>query len=119
METQSMRRGEVWLINLDPTIGAEIQKKRPAVIVSDDAVGLLPLKVIVPVTDWKDRYAVAPWMVRLDPGSENGLCKSSAADSFQVRSLSQQRFIQRLGNISEDQLNQIGNALAIVLKIRV
>ena len=53
-----MRRGEIWLINLDPTIGAEIRKMHPAVIVNDDAVGILPLKVIAPVTDWKDRYAV-------------------------------------------------------------
>ena len=45
-----MRRGEVWFINLDPTIGAELKKTRPAVIVNDDAVGLLPLKVIVPLT---------------------------------------------------------------------
>jgi mRNA interferase MazF len=78
-----MRRGEVWLINLDPTIGAEIRKTRPAVIVNDDAVGLLPLKVIVPITEWKDRYGVAPWMVRLDPNPVNGLDKLSAADAFQ------------------------------------
>lgn len=58
-----MRRGEVWLINLDPTVGAEIRKTRPAVVVNDDAVGILPLRV----TEWKDRYAVAPWMVRLEP----------------------------------------------------
>ena len=37
-----MRRGEVWLINLDPTIGSEIKKTRPAVIVNDDAIGILP-----------------------------------------------------------------------------
>jgi hypothetical protein len=55
-----MRRGEVWFINLDPAIGAEIRKTRPAVIVNDDAIGILPLKVIVPITDWKERYAVAP-----------------------------------------------------------
>jgi mRNA interferase MazF len=46
-----MRRGEVWLINLDPAIGAEIRKTRPSVIVNDDAIGILPLKVIVPLTD--------------------------------------------------------------------
>jgi len=67
-----MHRGEVWLINLDPTVGTEIRKTRPAVIVNDDAVGVLPLKVIVPITDWKEHYAVAPWMVRLDPDKENG-----------------------------------------------
>ena len=44
-----MRRGEVWLINLEPTVGSEIQKTRPAVIVNDDAIGILPLRVIVPV----------------------------------------------------------------------
>ena len=59
-----MRRGKIWLINLDPTIGAEIRKSRPAVIVNDDAIGILPLKVIVPITEWKEQYAAAPWLVR-------------------------------------------------------
>ncbi len=96
-----MRRGEVWLINLDPTVGAEIKKTRPAVIVNDDAIGILPLKVIVPITEWKDRYAVAPWLVRLEPDAENGLDKPSAADVFQVRSVAQERFVRRLGRLSD------------------
>jgi mRNA interferase MazF len=54
-----MKQGEIWLINLDPTVGSEIQKTRPAIIVNDDVIGKLPLKVIVPITDWKDRYAIA------------------------------------------------------------
>ncbi len=112
-----MHRGEVWRINLDPTMGAEIKKTRPAVIVNDDAVGILPLKVIVPITEWKDRYAVAPWMVRLDPDSENGLDKPSAADTFQVRSLSQARFVQRTGKLSEAAMQDITKALAVVLAI--
>lgn len=113
-----MRRGEIWLINLDPTVGAEIRKTRPAVVVSDNAVGILPLKVIVPITDWKDRYAIAPWMVRLEPDRTNGLSKPSAADAFQVRSVAQQRFTQRRGSISDDELRQITKALATVLKIQ-
>lgn len=112
-----MHRGEIWLINLDPTVGAEIQKIRPAVIVNDDAVGVLPLKVIVPITEWKDRYAVAPWMVLLDPDSENGLDKSSAADAFQVRSLSQTRFVQQIGKLSIATMQEISKALAVVLAI--
>jgi mRNA interferase MazF len=47
--------------------------------VSEDAVGILPLKVVVPITEWKDRYAIAPWLVRLEPNAENGLDKVSAA----------------------------------------
>ena len=113
-----MRRGEIWLINLDPTVGAEIRKTRPAVIVNDDEVGILPLKVVVPVTEWKDRYAVAPWLVRLDPDRNNGLTKPSAADAFQVRSVAQQRFTRHLGSVSDNQLRQITAALATVLKIR-
>ncbi|MFQ5856930.1 MAG: type II toxin-antitoxin system PemK/MazF family toxin [Anaerolineae bacterium] len=112
-----MRRGEVWLINLDPTIGAEIKKTRPAVIVNDDAIGILPLKVIVPITVWKDRYAVAPWMVRLEPDAENGLDKPSTADAFQVRSVAQERFVRRLGSLSDTAMQEITEALAVVLSI--
>ena len=112
-----MHRGEIWLINLDPTVGAEIRKVRPAVIVNDDAVGILPLRVIVPITEWKDKYSVAPWMVRLVPDAENGLDKLSGADTFQVRSLSQARFVQQLGKLSEAAMQEITKALAVVLAI--
>ncbi|MFO7678507.1 MAG: type II toxin-antitoxin system PemK/MazF family toxin [Chloroflexota bacterium] len=112
-----MLRGEIWLINLDPAVGSEIRKTRPAVIVNEDAIGILPLKVIVPITDWKERYAAAPWMVQLLPDSQNGLSKPSAADAFQVRSLSQQRFIRRLGSLSAEKMIVISEALAAVLRI--
>jgi len=112
-----MRRGDVWLINLDPTIGSEIQKTRPAVIVNDDAMGVLPLKVIVPITDWKDHYAVAAWMVRIEASSTNGLSKTSAADAFQVRSVSHQRFVKRIGQLQPSDVEQIGKALSAVLHL--
>jgi mRNA interferase MazF len=110
-----MRRGEVWLINLDPTLGAEMQKTRPAVIVNDDAIGILPLRVIVPLTEWKEHYSIAPWMVRIEPGSTNGLEKISAADAFQIRSVSQAGFVSRLGRIPNDQLQAILTAIQTVI----
>ena len=113
-----MQRGEIWIINLDPTIGAEIKKSRPAIIVNDDAIGILPLKVIVPITEWKEQYAAAPWLVRLLPDSENGLEKPSAANAFQVRSVSQQRFVRRPGRLPEIALKAINEALAVVLCMR-
>jgi len=112
-----MKRSEIWLINLDPTIGAEIRKTRPAVIVNDDALGILPLKVIVPITDWKSRYAEADWMVKLDPNSMNNLTKNSTADCFQVRSLSQIRMVRKIGAISDTKMREIEIALSKVLKI--
>jgi mRNA interferase MazF len=113
-----MLRGEVWRINLDPTIGAEIRKTRPVIIVNDDEIGILPLKVVVPVTDWKDRYEEVVWMTKIEPGDENGLSKTSSADAFQVRSVSQERFVEKLGKISNKNLEEITEALAIVLKIQ-
>ncbi len=110
-----MHRGEIWLICLDPTIGAEIKKTRPAIIVNDDAIGVLPLRVIVPLTDWKERYEVAPWLVRIDPDDENGLQKPSAADAFQIRSVSQERFVRRLGKISDFHLGEILAGISVVL----
>jgi mRNA interferase MazF len=110
-----MRRGEIWLINLDPTIGAEIRKTRPAIIISEDAIGILPLRVIVPLTDWKERYAVAPWMIAITPDERNGLSKNSAADAFQIHSVSQERFVQRIGKINSDQIGQILKAIQIVI----
>ena len=114
-----MKQGEVWLINLDPTVGAEIKKTRPAIIVNDNALGKLPLKIIVPITDWKDRYESAPWMTKLEPDKENGITKVSSADSFQVRSVSQERFVKQVGNVSEETLEEIRIGLAKVLSIDI
>lgn len=107
------------MINLDPSVGAEIRKTRPAVIVNDDAMGVLPLRVIVPITEWKDQYAIAPWMVRLEPDAENGLTKTSAADAFQVRSVARERFIRRIGKLSDATMREMVRALAIVLSVEV
>ncbi|MBS3771340.1 MAG: type II toxin-antitoxin system PemK/MazF family toxin [Bacteroidales bacterium] len=107
----------MWLINLDPTIGAEIKKTRPAIIVNDDSLGKLPLKIIVPLTDWNQRYEVAPWMVKIEANSRNGLTKNSSADCFQIRSISEKRFVKRLGNITKSELDEIRIGLSKVLSI--
>jgi mRNA interferase MazF len=110
-----MVRGEIWLVNLDPTLGAEISKTRPALIVSVDSVGILPLKVVVPITDWKDRYSIVGWMIKIEPDAQNGLSKTSAADTFQVRSIAQGRFVPQLGSVSDGVMQQVAQGLMKVL----
>ena len=110
-----MRRGQIWLYNSDPTVGDEIGKTRPAVIVNSDEIGTLRLKIIVPITGWNDAFSGVVWMVRIEPSAENGLSKLSAADTFQVRSISQQRLIRQLGTLSDEVMQAITKALSIVL----
>lgn len=74
--------------------------------------------MIVPITEWKDRYIIAEWMVRLEPDTENGLDKPSAADTFQVRSVAQERLVRRLGKLSDKVMQEITKALAVVLSIK-
>jgi mRNA interferase MazF len=112
-----MNRGEVWEVNLDPTIGAEIKKTRPCIIVNRDSLARLPLRIIVPVTEWNPAFASAPWHVPIEAVPGNGLSKKSSADTFQVRSISQQRLVRRLGTVAPDIMEQIAKGLALSLAL--
>ena len=112
-----MNRGEIWLVNLDPTIGAEIKKTRPALIISDNKLGKLPLKVIVPITGWKEHYSIAPWMVKIEPNKDNGLAKTSTLDCFQIRSVSQIRLLEKIGEITSDEINKVQEGILKILGI--
>lgn len=112
-----MNRGEVWEVNLDPTIGAEIRKIRPCVIVNRDALARLPLRIIVPLTEWDPRFESAPWHIQIDPTEANGLSKKSSADTFQVRSISQQRLVRRLGVLATLDMSKINQGLALTLAL--
>ena len=110
-----MRRGEVWLVNLDPTVGAEMQKTRPVVIISSDLMGKLPLRVVVPLTDWKEHYGRAPWMLKVEPDLQNGIEKTSSIDCYQVRSISEQRFSRRLGRLPDGVIEELVKRVWLVL----
>ena len=113
-----MNRCEIWLVNLGQALGAEISKTRPAVIVNDVEFGILSLKVIVPITDWKNQYSIADWLVKLEPDANNNLVKTSAADYFQIRSVSQNRMTRKIGEINDSKMLELEVALSKVLKIR-
>jgi mRNA interferase MazF len=103
-------------VNFDPTIGAEIRKTRPAVVISSDAVGTLPIKLVAPITDWKPRFAPNIWHVRVVPTAENGLAKSSAIDVLQIRGMDIQRFVKRLGILADEELESVLLATTAVIE---
>jgi mRNA interferase MazF len=100
-------RGDIWLVDLNPTRGAEIGKRRTAVVVSCDGLGRLPLHIIVPITAWQPDFAAYPWFEKISPTPKNGLSKESGADAFQMRSVSRDRFVKKLGIIPRTQLQDI------------
>jgi mRNA interferase MazF len=107
------RRGEIWLVDFDPAVGAEIQKVRPAVVIGVNSIGRLPLRMVVPITDWKIRYVNYPWIVELPASPNSWLAKNSGADAFQTKSVSQTRFVRLLGQITVAQLDDIASAIAL------
>lgn len=114
-KTRIPRRGDVWLVDFDPSVGEEIRKVRPAVVIGRDTLRHLALRVVVPLTGWKPRYAGRFWHVCIPSSPANGLAKDSGADAFQVRSVSEVRFTRWLGVVSANELAAIANAVAAVV----
>jgi mRNA interferase MazF len=101
------------MVDFDPAVGAEIQKVRPALVISVDAIGRLPLRMVVPLTDWKPQYAHFPWFVLIPAEADNGLSKDSGADAFQTKSVSLTRFVRPLGVVTAAQLDAVASAVAL------
>jgi mRNA interferase MazF len=89
----NVSRGEIWLVNLDPVLGAEIRKTRPVVVVNSDSIGALPIRLVAPITEWKDYFAGNVWHVKLEPNLTNGLTKPSVVDTLQLRGIDTRRFM--------------------------
>lgn len=116
--TARPRRGEIWWVNLEPTVGSEIRKQRPVVVISSDAIGRLPIKLCVPITGWQDKFSHNIWHVRIDPDATNNIKKPSVCDALQTRCLDQARFINKLGCVPPSLLDEITAALAAVVEFQ-
>lgn len=117
---QSMRRGEIRLIDLDPTRGSESNKRRPAVIVSNDGANITAERngrgviTVVPVTSNVTR--VYPFQVLLDAAT-SGLDRDSKAQAEQVRSVDVQRVGARVGVLRRHLVTELDEALRLHLAL--
>ena len=73
-----VQRADIWLVNLEPTVGAEIRKTRPVVVVSSDAVGTLPVRLVSPLTEWKDHFAGNLGIISLQWSNGHGQVRASS-----------------------------------------
>jgi mRNA interferase MazF len=116
MTRTNPRRSEIWLVELNPTRGQEIQKTRPAIIVSTNLFQGVPLRIVVPVTSWQAKFEDRLFMIQLIATPETGLERDSAANVLQVRSVSTDRMVRRLGQVSPAQLQEILAGLVVCVE---
>ena len=106
------RRGEVWWIVLDPTLGAEISKTRPCLVLTRDLVNQHRRTVVViPLSTSPEAYP--PIRVSVNCGG-----RPAVAVTDQIRAVAKQRFRQRLGELSDDDMEAVGAALQQILELR-
>lgn len=102
-------------MNFEPQIGAEIRKTRPAVVISANEHARMPLRIIVPFTDWKEEYAQHYTKVHFAATAMNGLTKESAVDAFQIRCFAVERFLngRSLGRLTTQEIEDVCIAIRI------
>ena len=106
-----MKRREVWWVNFDPSIGGEIKKKRPAVIISNDASNKFLNRVqVIPLTSKTDRLYPSEALVVFGG-------KESKAMADQLATVSKLRLFKRAGVLSEEDMRRIEEAIKIQLDI--
>ena len=111
----AVRRGDLYLVSFDPTIGHEIRKTRPALIIQNDFGNQYsPLTIAAAVTS-KVSEVPFPVEVEVEPTKGNGLRVRSAVRLDQIRTIDQQRLIKRLGSVDPSTMHRVDEAIKISL----
>jgi mRNA interferase MazF len=110
------KRGEVYLVNFDPTIGAEIQKTRPVLIVQNDIANRhSPITIVAAISSQFDE-TLYPTEVLMQP-PEGGLSIPSVVLLNQIRSIDKRRLVRRLGVLAPTTMARVNRAILISLGV--
>ena len=111
------QRGEIWSVNFAPSVGDEIYKIHPAVVMNISANWNLKLHIVAPVTKWQERFKINNyfWMIELPKDTGNNLNVNSAANAFQIKSVSKERFTRKIGVLTASQLELIAATVAFCI----
>lgn len=107
------RRGEIWWVNLDPTVGSETAKKRPCVILQNDVGNTRSdTTMVAPLLKGSKTY---PFVVNVKATVDNGLDENRGIHLEQMRVVDHRRIDHKLGTLEEKYWGEIEKAVAIVL----
>ena len=116
-EIVNVKRGEIYRVSFDPTVGHEIRKIRPALIVQNDIGNRYsPLTIVAAITS-KVSPIPYPVEVVIEPSRTNGLEVRSAIRLDQIRTVDRQRLIERLGGVDSSTMAKVNQALQISLGV--
>ena len=109
-----MKQREIWYADLDPARGSEQRGSRPVVIISGDLLNeYLKIVIACPLTSKIKNYK---GNLILEPSEQNGLQSRSEVMTFQIRSISKDRLVKKIGSISKEELARIKQGLDDILR---
>lgn len=128
MTVRGPKRGEIWFIdpdfvypdmdtpNPDRTIGEEITKERPVVVISSDAFQNQAVRIVIPFTSWQDHFADLDFHYRVDADGVNRLSNDSSLNVLQTRCISTLRFEGYVGRLAQEQLSEVLDLLGLIIE---
>jgi mRNA interferase MazF len=116
---KALRRGDVVDIDLEPSLGSETGKIRPALVVTNNTYNeRLPVVQVVPITEWSEKKARIKTNIAIEPSRLNGLAKRSVADCLQTRPIDVRHRLRKIrGQLTADEVKSIDRALRTVFAL--
>lgn len=111
-----IKQGDIYIVNFDPQIGSEIKKTRPALVVDSDIFSNMKIRMLVPITSYQKKFDTYPWMYKIENTPKNGLTKLSIVNTQQTKYASTDRFINKIGAIEKDELEEIHKLIVMLLE---
>ncbi len=108
-----MKRCDIWIVNLEPGFGRELHKKRPALILTRDALNQATSSVVIVPASSQVPLVVGPEMVLI--AKKEGVDKPSVLLPLFIRSIDQERLIKKIGVIDAETMKDVENALKLIL----
>lgn len=112
-ELGEIRRGEIWRVG---SMTSRSQEAGHVLVISSDSLGSLAFRTVVPVIHCAHQNEQAPWKIRMEPDESKGLKSASMIDARRIGALPIRCFIDRIGAVSREELEDVAEAVAIVIE---